>query len=260
MKIKMTLLEKMLFTLNMGFRVAKAEEEKGDGEKSQSGQPTGEGDPTNNSNPTQQTKQQASVDFESLIAKARAEEKEKLYPEINKLKADLEKKVSRINELLLTIGEKDEVIAQKEKELKDTKSSSKKSESQEVKDLKVQITNLENQLSEKDSEISNIKLDSYKQKKIAEAGGDLIPELVTGTSEEEIDLAIEKSVERYKEIVGKLQPQQKQQDSNNIPPANPATNAFDNNQVNLGDLQNINLMTPEGRAQYQKLREQMNIR
>ena len=254
MKTNKTLLEKVLERLNMGIRQALADEGAGDPPAQPDG---GNQDPQPNSQPVQ-----PSIDFESLIAKARKEEKEKLYPEITKLKEELEKKVTRINELLLAIGEKDEIISQKDKEIKELKTNSKKTDSQEVKDLKIKITELENKLAEKDKEISTIKLASYKDKKIAEAGGELIPELVTGNSEEEIDLAVEKAKERYREIVSKIASQQstKPQNSNNIPPANPNTSTFTNSQVNTQSLIGLNLMTPEGRAEYAKIRKQMGLK
>ena len=255
MKTNKTLLEKVLERLNMGIRQALADEGAGDPPAQPDG---GVQDPSPNTLPSAQP----NIDFESLIAKARKEEKEKLYPEITKLKEEVEKKVTRINELLLAIGEKDEIISQKDKEIKELKTNSKKSDSQEVKDLNIKITELENKLAEKDREISTIKLTSYKDKKIAEAGGELIPELVTGNSEEEIDLAIEKAKERYKEIVSKIASQQstKPQNSNNIPPANPNTSAFTSSQVSTQSLNGLNLMTPEGRAEYEKMRKQMGLK
>lgn len=255
MKTNKTLLEKVLERLNMGIRQALADEGEGDPPAQPDG---GVQDPAPNTPPPAQP----NIDFESLIAKARKEEKEKLYPEITKLKEEVEKKVARINELLLAIGEKDEIISQKDKEIKELKNNSKKSDSQEVKDLNIKITELENKLAEKDKEISAIKLASYKDKKIAEAGGELIPELVTGNSEEEIDLAVEKAKERYREIVSKIASQQstKPQNSNNIPPANPNTSAFTNSQVNTQSLIGLNLMTPEGRAEYEKIRKQMGLK
>ena len=254
MKINKTLLEKVLKRLNMGMRQSFADEE----ESNTPSQPDGgEKDSTPNTPPTQ-----PSIDFESLIAKARKEEKEKLYPEITRLKEELEKKVARINELLLAIGEKDEIISQKDKEIKELKNNSKKSDSQEVKNLKIKIAELENQLAEKDKEINAIKLASYRDKKIAEAGGEIIPELVTGNSEEEIDLAVGKAKERYKEIISKIASQQsiKPQNSNNIPPANPNTDLFTSSQLNIQSLYGLNLMTPEGRAEYERIRKRLGLK
>ena len=264
MKITKTLLKKLTLSLNMGIRQALADE----GGEPNSSQPVGEGTtstlPSTTEPVTDSTHSHSSIDFESLIAKARKEEKEKLYPEITRLKEELEKKVARINELLLAIGEKDEIISQKEKEIKDLGSNSKKSESQEVKELKIQIADLENKLSEKDGEISFIKLDSYKQSKVAEAGGEIIPELVVGNSEEEIDLAIEKAKARYKEIITKVATtatiNSNTQNSNNIPPVNPNTGNLDKGASTAMNLSGIDMMTVEGRAEYNRLRVQLGMK
>ena len=256
MKFNKTLLQKLTSTNIMGFRTARADDGDTGTDSTQPGETSKEQDETSTPHSPQ-----ASVDFETLISRARKEEKEKLYPEITRLKDELEKKVSRVNELLLTIGEKDEIISQKDKEMKEVKTNSKKTDSQEVKELTLKVTELENNLSSKDSEISTIKLDSYKQQKIAEAGGELIPELVLGNSEEEIDLAVERAKERYADIVSKVAKPKatpKEQDSNNIPPANPNTNAF-STQVSSQSLADIDLMTPEGKAKYAELRKQMGL-
>lgn len=263
MQITKTLLKKLTLSLNMGIRQALADE----GGEPNSSQPVEEGTtstlPSTTEPVTDSTHSHSSIDFESLIAKARKEEKEKLYPEITRLKEELEKKVTRINELLLAIGEKDEIISQKEKEIKDLGSNSKKSESQEVKDLKIKIADLENKLSEKDGEISSIKLDSYKQSKMAEAGGEIIPELVTGSSEEEIDLAIEKAKARYKEIISKVTTtvnNSNLQSSNSIPPVNPNTGNLDKGASTAMNLSGIDMMTAEGRAEYNRLRVQLGMK
>lgn len=263
MQITKTLLKKLTLSLNMGIRQALADE----GGELNSIQPVEEGTtstlPSTTEPVTDSTHSHSSIDFESLIAKARKEEKEKLYPEITRLKEELEKKVTRINELLLAIGEKDEIISQKEKEIKDLGSNSKKSESQEVKDLKIKIADLENKLSEKDGEISSIKLNSYKQFKMAEAGGEIIPELVTGSSEEEIDLAIEKAKARYKEIISKVTTtvnNSNLQSSNSIPPVNPNTGNLDKGASTAMNLSGIDMMTAEGRAEYNRLRVQLGMK
>ena len=46
----------------------------------------------------------------------------------------------------------------------------------------------------------------YREKKIQEANGKIIPELVSGNTEEEINASVEKSMARYNEIVGAVTP------------------------------------------------------
>ena len=72
------------------------------------------------------------MNFEQLIAQARREEKEKLYPQIEKLKAQAEVLTKQVNEALLAKGAA-------EKELADLKESQKKGDSEEVTKLKAQV-------------------------------------------------------------------------------------------------------------------------
>jgi len=64
-------------------------------------------------------------------------------------------------------------------------------------DTRKQIDGLTTQLHEE-------KLETYKQKKIAGADGKIIPELVVGNSQEEIDTSIEKAKVKYSEIQEEL--------------------------------------------------------
>ena len=75
-------------------------------------------------------------------------------------------------------------------------------------------------------------------------------------------VAIERAKERYKEIVSKVAPQQQQKppSSNNIPPANPSTQSFDNSQVNVNNLSSLNLFSAEGRAEYERMRKQLGMK
>src|SRR3712207_4198134 len=110
------------------------------------------------------------LNIDSLIAKARQEEKNKLYTEINTLKADLETKIKRVNELHAELSKKDTEIAT-------LKSESKKSESAKIKELEVEVEKLKGELALKDNELNQTKLSSYRELKISQAGGNIIPEL-----------------------------------------------------------------------------------
>ena len=57
---------------------------------------------------------QPTVNFEDLIANARKQEKDKLYPQIKKLEEEKKKLVEKNNQHLLTIGEKDARIKELE--------------------------------------------------------------------------------------------------------------------------------------------------
>ena len=253
MKINMALRKNIILNILGNIRTAKAEEPIAP----TNGQEAPKADNTDVTEPQQTS---SSVNFEDLINKARKEEKEKLYKEINKLKAQLDEKVGRINELLLVIGEKDETIKAKEKELAQKEKDSQKTDSEEVKALKLKLTELENALAQKDSEITTIKLDSYKATKMAQAGGELIPELVTGNTPEEIDMAIEKSKAKYLEIVGRVKATiAPALDSNNIPPANPNVDSF-NAQVQSMDIAGLSMFDKDAMKQYSEMRKQMGLK
>ena len=147
------------------------------------------------------------VNYEQLIAQARREEKEKLYPQIEKLKAQAEVLTKQVNEALLAKGAV-------EKELADLKDSQKKGDSEEVTKLKAQVEALKsenenlkkNTVSEEDlrkklEEEYQVKL--YAKDKLAENKDKILSvfvEKVVGNTKEEIDSAIEKAIEASNEI------------------------------------------------------------
>lgn len=147
------------------------------------------------------------MNFEQLIAQARREEKEKLYPQIEKLKAQAEVLTKQVNEALLAKGAV-------EKELADLKESQKKGDSEEVTKLKAQVEALKsenedlkkNTVSEEDlrkklEEEYQVKL--YAKDKLAENKDKILSvfaEKVVGNTKEEIDSAIEKAIASSDEI------------------------------------------------------------
>lgn len=156
--------------------------------------------PKSNDNPP-------AINYEQLIAQARREEKEKLYPQIEKLKAQVEVLTNQSNEALLAKGAV-------EKELADLKESQKKGDSEEVTKLKAQVEALKaeneelkkNAVSEEDirkklEEEYSVKL--YAKDKLAENKDKILSvfaEKVTGKTKEEIDSAIEKAIASSDEI------------------------------------------------------------
>ena len=159
-------------------------------------------------NPAEPPKNEGNtMNFEQLIAQARREEKEKLYPQIEKLKAQAEVLTKQVNEALLAKGAV-------EKELADLKESQKKSDSEEVTKLKAQVEALKsenenlkkNTVSEEDlrkklEEEYQVKL--YAKDKLAENKDKILSvfaEKVVGNTKEEIDSAIEKAIESSNEI------------------------------------------------------------
>src|SRR3712207_8898302 len=54
-----------------------------------------------------------------------------------------------------------------------------------IKELEVEVEKLKGELALKDNELNQTKLSSYRELKISQAGGNIIPELVTGSTLEE---------------------------------------------------------------------------
>lgn len=206
-------------------------------------------EPANKTTKKDDPKPSGTVNFEDLIAKARKEERDKLYPELNKYK-------EKVNSLMLVIAERDSEIAELKKELEEAKKENAKLQenvekgvktNKTISELTTTISVLERQLEELqakyDADVTALKLESFKKEKIAEAGGELIPELVTGNSEEEIIASIELAKQRYQEII------QKAVQNVQMPAANPNQNVI---QLKEKSIDEISSMTPQQWAEYRK--------
>ena len=148
------------------------------------------------------------VNYEELIAKARKEEKDKLYGQIKKLETDLATKTASINEYLITIGTL-------KAELESAKKSTDSGEAQKVIDLEEKIAQLSTELEAAKESTTSVSeeeirakveaeirealeaeytVKNYKTEKLAEFKEDILPtfvELVQGSTVEELDAAIE---------------------------------------------------------------------
>ena len=172
------------------------------------------------SKPTDNTAS-TTINFEDLISKARKEEKEKLYPQITSLKTKVDELTEKNNGHLLTIEQKDKEIKRLEGELEKVKNSKVETESEtvkrlqgEIKDLKANLENaeknkvdkteLENTVREELKNEYEIKLYRIEKINSPEYRDSIIPELVMGTSKEEIDSSLEASKQRYEEITNSV--------------------------------------------------------
>ena len=219
------------------------------------------------------------MNFEQLIAQARREEKEKLYPQIEKLKAQAEVLTKQVNEALLAKGAA-------EKELADLKESQKKGDSEEVTKLKAQVEALKsdnenlkkNTVSEEDlrkklEEEYQVKL--YAKDKLAENKDKILSvfaEKVVGNTKEEIDLAIEKVIASSDEIRKELgvedkkEPEKKdnkdnkgkkENNSQNNPPApNPQGGEGEKGKFDLEYIQSLDPRSEE----YAKWRKSVGLK
>lgn len=157
------------------------------------------------------------VNYEDLIAKAREQEKGKLYPEIEKLKGENVKLIEKNNSLLLTVGEKEQIqrelekaISQLETKVKQYEEEGKMSMEKDktVEALQKEIEALKAENAKKDEEfkafINKAEVASHMSAKIKEAqlDEDLI-ELVQGNTKEEVDASIAKAVALQEKIKAK---------------------------------------------------------
>lgn len=199
------------------------------------------GNGTDPNPPAQPPQPNGTVAFEELIAKARKEEKDKLYPQIEKLKESN-------NSHLLVIAERDKEIETLKKERDQYKAQAEKLEKDQtdgtkantkVSELTSENAKLQRDLDalqkKYDNDINTVKLNAYRDKKISEAQGALIPELVTGTTEEEINASIEVAKQRYAEI------QASAYQGIQMPKANPVQTAITQQTVSDVDIANMSM-------------------
>ena len=200
------------------------------------------------------------INFEDLMAKARTEEKNKLYPQITELKAKVQEMTDKNNQNLIKIQEKEMLVASLEKELKDVRLGSGSSESEQVTKLQKDVESLTSKLKiaeektttnaadvtaieEKIKAEYEIKL--YRETKLREEGDTLIPELVMGLTKEEIDASIVIAKTRYTDIVGKAG----KVPPTKVPPANVSTSKMDLKNTKPQDIKD---MSREEYAEFRK--------
>ena len=218
--------------------------------------------------PPQQTQ---TVSYEQLIARARQEEKDKLYPQLQAEKDKVKELIQKNNELLVKMGslqnEYDVVKAQLD-ELKNNKGVN---ENAEITALKAELEKVKKEYKEfkagtvdeatlrqqVEAEVKQqYEVEMYKVEKLNsdEFKGQIIPELVSGDTKEAIDESLAKSKARYEELIGvnrnqQQQPQQGQQLGAvpTMPVGNPNTQSFISATISAEEIQR---MTPEQWAEY----------
>lgn len=143
------------------------------------------------------------MNFEALIAAARKEEKDKLYPRIEKLETENKNLTKSLNEALIDRGTAQKRVEELEEALK-TATSDK------VKDLEEQLAQAQKELKEvKDStpkeEDIRAKVEAeyevkyYRDTKLRDGADDILDvfrDEVTGATKEEVDASFAKAVEK----------------------------------------------------------------
>lgn len=141
------------------------------------------------------------INFETLIANARKEEKEKLYPRIKKLEDENKALVQSNNDNLMK-------LAQAQRELDELKANN--GESQKIKDLEAQLADAQTEIktlkesTPKEDEIrakieAEYEVKLYRTTKLSENSDRILAvfaDEVKGSTKEEIDASFDKAVEK----------------------------------------------------------------
>lgn len=205
------------------------------------------------------------INYEDLILKARKEEKDKMYKKLDKYKKEQEMLIKQHNEDLLKIGNLESLLSSSSsddiKGLKDTIDNLKKENegySSIIEDYKQQLANKENEVKEKLEKEYEIKM--YLNSKLMEYKDIiLVPELVSGSTKEEIDASIEKAKERSEEIRKSLGIKNNTMNNTyrtSINPTNPSIGTIQSKQVDLNSLASMDVSSKE----YKELRKQLGFK
>lgn len=143
---------------------------------------------------------EGSDDVQSLIKKVREEEKSKLYGRIETLKKEKSDLESQMNGIQDQLKEMKAALTGKDEE--------KQTEIQKltgvVNGLQEQILNMNEQMVQEREDAQKkqrqLELDNYRAKKISEARGKIIPQMVHGTTEVEIDASVLEAKSEYLKI------------------------------------------------------------
>lgn len=181
-----------------------------------------------------------------LIESARKQEKDKLYKTLEQREREakeLEAKLKEANKAIeefqqqnLTFEERIQLEIQKVKE-----------------EQQALVEQLRREKEEAEKQARQKHLEAYKAAKLREAGEEIIPELVGGNSEEEIDRSIELAKAKYQEIAQKFAAQAKQQQQQEFKQTF-STKAPSSSQIQPLTAEEIRRMTPE---EYAKNRERI---
>ena len=185
------------------------------------------------------------VNYEDLIAKARKEEKEKQYKTIEKLKADLKTMTANNNGNLIRIGELESQVEELNKKL----TASNSGDSEAVATLKADLAKLQKELSDTKAELEKAKASSvdesalrkqieeeikaeyevknYRLELLSKNSDVLVPELIMGTTKDELDASLAQAKARSEEIRKQFNP--------NPNPQPMDTNAFANRMPAIGN-------------------------
>jgi len=155
-------------------------------------------------------------ELSELVEKARAEEKNKVYSKLESFKSEKEKILSNLEEL----REAKKQLEADRDSLREGRASDLKSVNEELSQLREQNEKLQQAIDatveNSSRQIREHELRAYKADKIREAGLKLT-ELVSGSSEEEIETAIKAAKKREDEIAEQVREQVKKELAGDLP-------------------------------------------
>lgn len=179
--------------------------------------------------------------------KIRQEEKDKLYPTMEKYKKEIQEK-----------EEANKVLAAKMKEYEDSHLSGEEKIQKQLQELLDANDTLSKQLENVSEvaakEIYAIQLEAAKEKALAKYGNNIIPEMVSGNTIEEIYQSAEKANSVYLTIKAKAEEDAKAksktvQVGSNIAPKNPGAGSLE---MDIQDIKGI-----KDPAEFEKIKEKL---
>lgn len=217
------------------------------------------------------------INYEDLIAKARKEEKEKQYKNIERLKTQVDSLTQQHNDDLLVVAD----LKEKLKKAEDKLSTAGEGDSEEIKTLKKEVEDLKKDKEDLEKKVKDFedkkpvnreeieqevraeleeeyKVKTYKAEKLAEHKEDLlVPELVIGTTIEDIDASLQSALERSSEIRKTLgvdisQPQKKKGTPKG---GNPSSSSVQGNKYTAEYLASLDVSSPE----YAEVRKNLGL-
>ena len=197
---------------------------------------------------TDELSKEAQKKIQEEVQKATKQEKDTLYQTIehHKAKADEAQKALADAKAQLDAATKSDGAGSKEAMEAQTKITALESSLTELKDttkrlLEEQSKNFNSILAKKDLEVK-------KEKLIAEAKGEIIPDLVSGETEEELIASVERAKTRYKEIAEGFQ--KKLEDQKLAASHVPGASGHSGNGQSSQGSANVFGMSPEEFAKY----------
>jgi DNA repair exonuclease SbcCD ATPase subunit len=180
-----------------------------------------------------------------LLEKARADEKAKLYPELEKSKGVVTSLEEKIAELTKQSEERHKEL----ESLRAGETDKAESINRELRELKEQNTKLSSAIDRVSQEaaerIRKSELASYREKKIRSAGIKHLDDLVVGDSEEDIDKSIEATKKREDDLFVAAREEARKDLAKNLPtPISPEGSKG----------RGPTVMTPSKKEEYAKLR------